>query len=72
MPVLERRMLGRERRADARAGAGGGREIGENDCAAGYITPLMSRLDARGASYLGWKKRFGEEAPRACTGTPLS
>ncbi len=29
-------------------------EIGENDCATGYVTPLMSWLDARGASYLGW------------------
>jgi len=29
-------------------------EIGENDCASGYITPLMSFLDSQGASYLGW------------------
>jgi len=29
-------------------------EIGENDCAAGYIKPLMSWLDARSASYLAW------------------
>ena len=29
-------------------------EIGENDCAGGYITSLMSFLDGQGASYLGW------------------
>jgi endoglucanase len=29
-------------------------EIGENDCAGGYITGLMSFLDGVGASYLGW------------------
>ncbi len=29
-------------------------EIGENDCADGYIDPLMRWLDARGASYLAW------------------
>ncbi|HEX5403543.1 MAG TPA: cellulase family glycosylhydrolase [Pseudonocardiaceae bacterium] len=29
-------------------------EIGENDCAGGYITSLMSFLDGIGASYLGW------------------
>jgi hypothetical protein len=29
-------------------------EIGENDCATGYITPLMTFLDSQGASYLGW------------------
>jgi endoglucanase len=29
-------------------------EIGENDCADGYIDPLMKWLDARGASYLAW------------------
>ncbi|HEX5120375.1 MAG TPA: cellulase family glycosylhydrolase [Pseudonocardiaceae bacterium] len=29
-------------------------EIGENDCAGGYITNLMSFLDGIGASYLGW------------------
>jgi hypothetical protein len=29
-------------------------EIGENDCAASYITPLMSWLDARSAGYLAW------------------
>jgi hypothetical protein len=29
-------------------------EIGENDCAHGYIDPLMTWLDAHGASYLGW------------------
>jgi endoglucanase len=29
-------------------------EIGENDCADGYIDPLMKWLDARSASYLAW------------------
>ncbi|HKN99708.1 MAG TPA: cellulase family glycosylhydrolase [Pseudonocardiaceae bacterium] len=29
-------------------------EIGENDCAGGYITNLMGFLDGIGASYLGW------------------
>ena len=29
-------------------------EMGENDCADGYIGPLMRWLDARSTSYLGW------------------
>jgi len=29
-------------------------EIGENDCAGGYINSLMPWLDARSTSYLGW------------------
>jgi endoglucanase len=29
-------------------------EIGENDCADGYIDPLMKWLDARSGSYLAW------------------
>ncbi len=29
-------------------------EIGENDCADGYIEPLMRWLDARSTSYLAW------------------
>jgi endoglucanase len=29
-------------------------EIGENDCADGYIDPLMNWLDARSTSYLAW------------------
>jgi hypothetical protein len=29
-------------------------EIGENDCADDYISPLMTWLDARSASYLAW------------------
>jgi endoglucanase len=29
-------------------------EIGENDCADGYITPLMRWLDSRSTSYLAW------------------
>jgi hypothetical protein len=29
-------------------------EIGENDCAHGFIDSLMSWLDGHGASYLGW------------------
>ena len=29
-------------------------EIGENDCAGGYIDPLMSWLDSIGSSYLAW------------------
>ena len=29
-------------------------EIGENDCAHGYVDSLMSWLDSHGASFLGW------------------
>ncbi len=29
-------------------------EIGENDCASGYIRPLMRWLDSESASYLAW------------------
>jgi endoglucanase len=29
-------------------------EIGENDCADGYVTPLMNWLDSDGISYLAW------------------
>ncbi len=29
-------------------------EIGENDCAGGYIGPLMSWLDSQGSGYLAW------------------
>ena len=29
-------------------------EIGENDCAHGFIDPLMAWLDAHNAAYLGW------------------
>ena len=29
-------------------------EIGENDCAGGFITPLMQWLDDRGMGYLAW------------------
>jgi hypothetical protein len=29
-------------------------EIGESDCAAGYIGPLMTWLDSQGAGYLAW------------------
>jgi hypothetical protein len=29
-------------------------EIGENDCASGYVTGLMDWLDRHQASYLGW------------------
>jgi endoglucanase len=29
-------------------------EIGENDCADGYIDPLMSYLDFKSASRLAW------------------
>jgi endoglucanase len=29
-------------------------EIGENDCTATYITPLMTWLNAKSASYLAW------------------
>ncbi len=29
-------------------------EIGENDCTANFITPLMNWLDAQGAGYLAW------------------
>ncbi len=29
-------------------------EIGENDCADGYVDPLMSWLDSESASYLAW------------------
>jgi len=29
-------------------------EIGENDCADGYIDPLMAYLDSKSTSYLAW------------------
>jgi endoglucanase len=29
-------------------------EIGENDCSAGYVTPLTRWLDSKNASYLAW------------------
>jgi endoglucanase len=29
-------------------------EIGENDCASGYVTPLMTWLDSQQTSYLAW------------------
>jgi len=29
-------------------------EIGENDCADGYVNPLMSWMDSEGISYLAW------------------
>jgi len=29
-------------------------EIGENDCASGYVTPLMNWLDSQKTSYLAW------------------
>ena len=29
-------------------------EIGENDCADGYIDPLMAYLDSQSTSYLAW------------------
>ena len=29
-------------------------EIGENDCADGYVTPLMNWMDTQGISYLAW------------------
>jgi aryl-phospho-beta-D-glucosidase BglC (GH1 family) len=29
-------------------------EIGENDCADGYVTPLMNWMDTAGISYLAW------------------
>jgi endoglucanase len=29
-------------------------EIGENDCADGYVTPLMNWMDTEGISYLAW------------------
>ncbi|HZU82620.1 MAG TPA: cellulase family glycosylhydrolase, partial [Polyangiaceae bacterium] len=39
-------------------------EIGENDCAAGFITPLMQWLDGKGAGYLAWSwNAFGACAP---------
>jgi hypothetical protein len=34
-------------------------EIGENDCADGYIGPLMDWLDARTTSYLAWAWNAG-------------
>jgi hypothetical protein len=41
-------------------------EIGENDCADGYINPLMRWLDSKGTSYLGW----AWNADFSCTGGP--
>ena len=29
-------------------------EIGENDCADGYVNPLMAWLDSESTSYLAW------------------
>jgi endoglucanase len=29
-------------------------EIGENDCASGYVTPLMNWLTSKGANFLAW------------------
>ena len=29
-------------------------EIGENDCASGYVTQLMTWLDSQQTSYLAW------------------
>jgi endoglucanase len=42
-------------------------EIGEGDCATGYITLLMSWLDARAASYLAWT---WDAWPGACASGP--
>jgi len=41
-------------------------EIGENDCASGYITPLIKWLNARSGSYLAW----AWNADFACTSGP--
>jgi len=40
-------------------------EIGENDCAHGYIDPLMAWLDARSTSYLAWAWNVS-----SCAGLP--
>ncbi|HWC10208.1 MAG TPA: cellulase family glycosylhydrolase [Acidimicrobiales bacterium] len=40
-------------------------ELGQNDCAHGYIDGYMSWADARGVSYLGWSWN-----PFSCTGQP--
>ncbi len=40
-------------------------ELGENDCASGFINGLMTWLDQHGISYLAWSW-----APYSCSGTP--
>jgi Cellulose binding domain/Cellulase (glycosyl hydrolase family 5) len=40
-------------------------EIGENDCASGFINTLMPWLDQHGIGYLAWSW-----SPYSCTGTP--
>ena len=40
-------------------------EIGENDCATGFINTLMPWLDQHGIGYLAWTW-----SPYSCTGTP--
>lgn len=35
-------------------------EIGENDCAAGYVTPLMTYLDSANANYVAWAWNAGQ------------
>ena len=40
-------------------------EIGENDCASGFINGLMSWADQHNVSYLGWTWN-----PYSCSGTP--
>ena len=43
-------------------------EIGEDDCATGYITPYMAWADTHGISYLGWTWDSG--GGWTCTGGP--
>ena len=51
-------------------------EIGENDCASGYVTPLMTWLDSQQTSYLAWawnadfKCRTGPGLISDYSGTP--
>jgi len=51
-------------------------EIGENDCASGYVTPLMTWLDSQQTSYLAWawnadfKCRTGPGLVSDYSGTP--
>lgn len=45
-------------------------EVGENDCAAGFIDSYMAWADAHGVSYLGWTWDATDGGSWTCTGGP--
>ena len=52
-------------------------EIGENDCASGYVTGLTDWLDRHQVSYLGWTWNTwncgsGPSLISSCDGTPTA